>query len=208
MGEKTLITRLKSIRDDKSRSREVRKMAGYLVDIIRYLDNKKWEEARKILLEKPAEFGYSVQCKPKELSGDRTKDEKTIENESSVFMFYHKDKKLQYVDCIIRKGNNPLEWQTARNNGWIAQRVLPLMLEEFIHMFQHHKKGYVCLDTTNFAKSSIYKKNKGTYGWDLDEIDIYATFRQLGWKNLLQPCRGRYEGRKAFEKWMQSGNKH
>lgn len=205
MGEKALVTRLKTIRDDKSRSKEVSRMAGYLVDIIRYLDVQKWGEARIMLIEKPERFGYKVDVKPVPLSGNKTEDEKTIENESSNFWHFHKEKKLCYVDFVL--GANPKKWPSSANNGWIAQRVLPLMLEEFIHMFQHAKKGYVCLDTTKFAESSIYKKNKGKSDWSLSEIDIYATFRQLGWKNLLGPCRDRYKGREAFEEWMQKNRR-
>jgi len=78
------------------------------------------------------------------------------------------------------------------------------MLEEWIHLFQFqlNENEYLSDDTVAFGNSNAEEIERG--GWDLKEVDIYATYRQLGWISILKVFRERYKERDAFETFMQT----
>lgn len=87
--------------------------------------------------------------------------------------------------------------------------VLPAALEEWIDMFQTASQTFLSDSTYDFANTPEVMQNQqlpeGQGRWDLKEVDIFATYRELGWMSVLDAFRARYTERQRFQVFLNRG---
>ncbi|MBZ4423134.1 hypothetical protein [Myxococcus sp. RHSTA-1-4] len=101
-------------------------------------------------------------------------------------------------------GSAPLG-QPFYENQKLAKRLLPIMLEEWMHQFQNENQGFISPRTQRFADDAARA------GLDLDastlrEVDILATFHDWGFPVKKLGTVSQYLERGLFEAWHQAGD--
>jgi hypothetical protein len=135
-------------------------------------------------------------------------NEKSLEDMSGSLKLPHVE---YYPNCWDTSGKTgdgmKPEMLTPANNEMIAGYILPVMLEEWIHMFQHMSNSVLSKGVADFQKSPIFQQHQtGFVGdWNINEVDIYGVYRDLGWKHLLDVFRSRYPERMAYESFINPG---
>jgi hypothetical protein len=91
--------------------------------------------------------------------------------------------------------------RTPADDTALAKQVLPVVLEEWIHMYQNATNTFLSADTVTFQQKPEVVANQTSTGrkWSLNEVDIYAVYRDLGWFSVLSAFHNRYEERQKFE---------
>lgn len=163
-------------------------------------DQKFWSDLNKL---RPLGNNYGCSVKRHEIDSKDFKTPKQQAKEIKSIMvskcfYYNESGNMILPDFFITVKHNALEAKTAENTNWVAKVMVPIALEEWIHMFQHMTNGYVSANTAAFSKSILWNRVG-----NLNEVDVYATYRDLGWpKSLLDEFRKRYKERGRFEEYM------
>jgi hypothetical protein len=185
-------------------------MAAHLLGITNALGGGDWGTAYQALYNKGVAklANHSISLKSTYIStadyGSQEEIDQAIEAGISKGMYFSNSRTLNLPDVGVYPGTDILRAVTPATDPHLAQMVLPVALEEWIHMFQHLIGGYLSDATYSFEASAEVTRNKtsGDREWNMNEVDIYAVYRDLGWNQVLDAFRSRYEERRAFEDFM------
>src|SRR5690606_21092860 len=89
--------------------------------------------------------------------------------------------------------------RTPANDEALAWQVLPIFLEEWIHMFQNRTGDLLSRGTREFQVSDDFTQDENSGNWNLNEVDIYAIYRDLGWSRVLDEFVARYPERMKYK---------
>ena len=182
----------KNVNNDK-----IRILAGHIHKIICFIDSQNWDKANKALndLDLAASCGIRIDSPFKICE---TTDEAITYSLRRAFWSRNKMKLLLPQVAIGHKGMPFSKWVYPEEMPQLAIRFFPIWLEEWIHAFQHFIAGPVSDETIAFKKSECFNTS-----WDVNEIDIYAIYKDLGWdKKLLKELKSRYDERIAFAAYV------
>merc|ERR1739841_182770 len=100
---------------------------------------------------------------------------------------------INLTDVAIKNGADAWDAKSPGNDALLAMKVLPIFIEECIHIFQHLIGGHLSPDTEAFRRSKKFNKED-----DLNEVDICAFYKDLGWNEVLTRFYPRYPERLRF----------
>ncbi|MFB2772412.1 DUF4157 domain-containing protein [Pelatocladus sp. BLCC-F211] len=194
-----IINRLNHYRT--SQDVKVSRLATHILDIIGHIENSRWQQAYNLLYSRAMadRFNHTINLRSKYIDITGLSNEKiNVEVELGVDkgMYFVNDKKLNLPDVALLPNNDISQAITPENNNYMAMKVLPVALEEWIHMFQHMIGGYLSGGTELFATSTEVAANPQ---WSLNEVDIYAIYKDLGWLDILDVFRQRYQERQVYD---------
>lgn len=196
--------------NDQGASQKIQKLAAHLLAAMNAIDAKNWDEAYRLLYDKAiaGEFGISLKSSFIVISETSDKTQDQIEKEVNTQM----EKGMRFENLLVLPDvavapprANPLDFKTAQNTGWMAMKVFPVLLEEWIHEFQHTIGGLLSDSTIAFSRSPEVQQNEQQVGgqkWNMREADIYAIYKELGWVDVLEDFKSRYEERQKLDEYM------
>lgn len=180
------------------------RLSQLIEDTINDINNQNWAAAYNRLVDPRALrfLGYRVDIptliiNPTGLSQEQLNTQ--IVTEVAKSMHFRDARKVVIHDVAV--GTTPLNFRTAGNDPQLAMIILPVALEEFIHVFQNLTGSHLSQGTDDFAASPAAQNHPE---WDMHEVDIYATYRDLGWNNILPTFVGRYREREQYEGFKRS----
>src|SRR5262249_37799798 len=104
--------------------------------------------------------------------------------------------------------NDISQARTPETDPSLAQQVYPVVLEEWIHMFQHQIEGYLSEGTYQFLETPEVVQNQmlpdGQGRWNMREVDIYAVYRDLGWDQVVKTFQTRYTEREKYANFLEN----
>lgn len=186
----------------------IRTLAQHLLTIIGHIDSGNFSAAYDLLQSNAVarSIQYSINTKFKQIDGTnhRKWGEVLKEAEETAKQGMHFKGKLLLPDVMVMVDDDITHAKTPQNDPTLANVMLPVMLEEWIHAFQTAIGGYLSEGTELFGQTADVVTNQqqpaGTMGrYDLKEVDIYAIYRDLGWNNVLDAFRSRYAERGLYE---------
>jgi|EP01083_Nonionella_stella_P246546 hypothetical protein len=178
----------KNVHDD-----QIQLLAGHISKIIRLIDDQKWDEANEALGRKEIAKSLGFRIDSPFLVCNNDIDAISFCRRKAMWMQHNKKMTLPQV-VIASKGTPDSEWMYPEDMPQLAMRIFPIWLEEWIHVFQGLIAGPVCDETIAFRNSRYFEND-----WDVNEVDIYAIYRDLGWdQEMLHEMESRYDERIAF----------
>ena len=129
-------------------------------------------------------------------------DEKIAKKVRKHNKYFKKDKlvRLMVPSSNAYIGSNNKEVVDDKHKG-LAEEIVPMHLEEFIHAYQDATGQYLSPRTQKFV-DAMKAQDKFDNNWHLDEIDVLAAFDEWGIDvESINYLKGQYEGRRAFWKW-------
>jgi hypothetical protein len=185
-------------------ARHVHSMSTRLIEIIQSLERKNYENAYSILYDSNIlkTFGYSLKSSNFEICQDLECAKKAA---SKAMHWFPPTSKLLLPEVYVGTPNDIQmgTMKTAENDPDVARSVLPVILEEWIHMFQFEIGGYLSPDTSLFMASS---EGQHIDRDKLNEVDICAFYRDLGWHDILPDFYERYHERALFRQFIEGRN--
>lgn len=191
-------------------SQRIQQLAAHLLAAMNAIDAKNWDEAYDRLYDKgvAAQFGISLNSSFIVIKETPEKTQEDIEREVNLQMEngMRFENKLILPDVAVAPpGANPLDFKNAQNTEWLAMKVFPVLLEEWIHEFQHTIGGLLSDTTIEFSQTPAVLANAqqgGERQWNMREADIYAIYKELGWATVLQDFKARYTERQKLDEFM------
>jgi hypothetical protein len=192
---------------DLSQGPVINMLAQHILNVINALDSGNWATAYNLLYDRGVAklAGHRINTKnvfinstgknPKEIKGE-------VDRAISKGMYFKG--KLDLPEVMVTQGNGfDPNARTPETDQELAQQVLPVVLEEWIHMFQHQIQGFVSHGTYLFQQSPEVQQNQmlpdGQGRWNMNEVDIYAIYKDLGWDVVLSAFKARYTERQKYE---------
>jgi hypothetical protein len=176
------------------------KLANHILTIINNLESGNWGQAYKDLYSKEVakDCNHKINLKSAYINTTGLNNVEINEKlESAIGKGMYFAGKLDLPDVALLPNNDISQAITPSDDECLAKKVLPVALEEWIHMFQHQIHGYLSAGTELFATTPAYIKNQQE--WNLNEVDIYAIYKDLGWSSVLDAFRPRYKEREVYE---------
>merc|ERR1712024_151338 len=111
---------------------KIRSLSGHILEIISHIDQQRWDEACKALLDSDSASLCGLRIdSPFEIV--RTFDEAVAFTRRRA-MWYHSNKKLCLpLVAIGGKGFNSNDWKYPTDIPDLAKIIFPILLEEWIH---------------------------------------------------------------------------
>lgn len=197
---------LLGVAQDNGRAMHVRALANHLIQAINAISAGQWATADGLLYNRTfaKNVGASInliyeQIDPTGKTPHAVASE--ITEAAIKGMYYADSKKLDLPSIGLVRGNDYGNAQGPQDNPDWAWIVYPVLLEEWIHMFQNEAGRLVSQSATMFAQGEEFAQNPD---WDAHEMDIYAIYRELQWDTVLDAFVGRYTVRRAFADWRDS----
>lgn len=197
---------LERLIDDDKQSDKIRAIARHILTAIEAISSKEWQTAYNLLYNKSVAkiAGHLINLKSTYIDAtDKEQSDIDAEIELAIGKGMYFDGKLDLPDVAILPDNDFMQAISPSEDGNLAMKVFPVVLEEWIHMFQHMINGFLSEDTLRFRFTEEFMENQRTSdsatGWNLNEVDIYAIYRELGWDEVLDAFRARYQERQVFE---------
>ena len=186
-----------SYRDNGSPTNEfhdkIQVLAGHIHKIIVLIDECKWSDASDAIFEQ----GIAQKCGIRIDTPFRicqTADDAVSYTRKNAMWFRNKMKLRLPQVAIGARGSADLDWKYPEDQPVLAERILPIWLEEWIHAFQHFIAGPVSDKTIAFKESPDFLNS-----WDENEVDIFVIFKDLGWsEDMLLENEKMYDERIAF----------
>ncbi|MBW4439490.1 MAG: hypothetical protein KME04_20300 [Pleurocapsa minor GSE-CHR-MK-17-07R] len=196
--------------NNQGASQKIQGMAAHLLAAMNAIDAKDWDEAYRLLYNKgvAAQFGISLSSSFIVVSETPGKSQEDIEQEVNTQMEkgMRFENKLILPDVAVAPpGANIMQFKNAQNTEWLAIKVFPVLLEEWIHEFQHTIGGLLSDSTVEFSQSPAVLANAqqgGERQWNMREADIYAIYKELGWATVLTDFKARYTERQKLDEFM------
>lgn len=187
-------------------------LATHLKSIIEHLDSGDFTAAYALLHDRAVakQLKYRIRDEIAHIDGTNKAWGAVLDEAKGVLgKGMHFKGELILPDVIVVTGGDFATAKTPENDPTLASMVLPVDLEEWIHMFQTHIGGFLSEGTERFSQTPEIAANQqlpaGTAGrHDLKEVDIYAIYRDLGWNHILDDFRARYEGRGRYEEYAKA----
>lgn len=183
---------------------EVQRLSAYLGDAVAAFNAKDYKTVRKMLTDKDAahSFGMSLnvscmlmRCDPATLTAKEI-DSLILQIRMSSMSF--DTGKVDMVDVGFIDFDNPQSDGGIEANPELAEKALPIMLEEWMHQLQRKQDG-PCSKLTE-----AYIKDTGIPFEALHEMDIQASFREWGFDVDTLGTVHAYKERGDFERWYQA----
>lgn len=185
-------------------SSTIHKLADGLISVIENFNARNYEDAYDLLVD--VKFfegigrGYRLNCESQFFEPGTTLDEaeKKAVREAKAMA---SSKKVKLTNVIIKNGADIHDGvRTPGNDPLLAMRILPIFMEEYIHILQHLIGGHLSPDTTAFRRSKKFYKKKDD---SLNEVDICAFYRDLGWNEIVTRFSPRYPERLRFLEFVE-----
>jgi len=199
--------RLEKYMDDVTQAPETRIIAQHILNVIAAINGGQWQTAYDLLTNNGIAGIVKAKIKIVKFSVfDRKRYETELFRAMKAGQYKPEgkeitlpDMEIAYMDEMDLHSGGMQDMKTPANDQQLAMTFLPVMLEEWIHMFQYHIGGFVSYATESFERN---KANEITAnGWNLKEVDIYAIYRDLKWFAILDEFRSRYTERQKFEEF-------
>ena len=172
---------------------QIRRLAGHILKIIQDIELQRWNDAITSLLDGgTAKFcGFRIDS-PFEVF--RNIDDAVHFTRMKATWFQSNKKIRLPLVAIGGKGSNSLDWKYPAEISDLAEKIFPILLEEWIHAFQFMISSPICDESILFGKSPQFKKS-----WNINEVDVFALYRKLGWNvEMLHEMEIIYDERVAF----------
>lgn len=202
--------KLTSFITDLTKSDHIRILAHHILTAINAIDAGDWETARDLLYSKDVAGSLGHQLSVDMPTIDISKNpegqfEKAIRNARYSFA----NKTIRVVDVSpyhpkwldLSEGEyNDAEEKEKRD---LYPHVLPVALEEWIHMFQNMTQSVLSEGTEMFMMSPQVQENQNLpVQWNMNEVDIYAVYKDLGWDIVLSEFKARYAERIKYQEFI------
>jgi hypothetical protein len=188
-----------SYRDNGSPKNEfherIQLLAGHIHRIIALIDDSRWNDASNAIFEQAVaqKCGLHIDSPFRICQND---DDAVSFARKNAMWYKHKMKLRLPQVAIGTKGSTDFDWEYPEDLPLLAQRILPIWLEEWIHVFQHFIAGPVSQKTVAFKESPGFLQS-----WDENEVDIFVIFKDLGWdEDMMLENEKCYDERIAFAK--------
>lgn len=200
--------RLAAIISDSEQAEHIRRAAQNILNVINALIGRDFETASTMLYSNDMARGlkHHINLKFVSIRGvgkSQSEIDKEVEQAIGKGMYFQGKLDLPAVMIDMGSDQDPI---MPENDESLAMKVLPVVLEEWIHMFQHMIGGLLSENTEAFAATPEVQENQtlpeGGGKWNMREVDIYAIYRDLGWDTVLDAFRSRYTERQKFEDFM------
>lgn len=208
--------RLQQYIDSQDETAHVHTLADHLLKIMNAMDANDYQLASDLLRDSTVlkSVGHTSTGKRKAdvvNAKDMTPEEidaKVIAVAKAKSMYFKDSKKLDLPNIIVvpagKSATDPTN-PTPESDARLAWQVLPIALEEWIHMFQHTIDGLLSEGTKRFAQTDEVQQNQmlpdGQGRWNMREVDIYAIYRDLGWEQILDEFESRYTEREKYKEY-------
>lgn len=178
----------------------IHKLSNGLISVIENFNDQNYEAAYELLTDVTflGDIGYRLKCKYIFFDPETPIDEAVAPVTTAMSYNTSSKQVIDLTDVIIKNGADVVDVRTAGNDPLLAVRVLPIFIEEYIHILQHLIGGHLSPDTTAFKRSNKFKKED-----DLDEVDICAFYRDLGWNQIVTCFYPRYPERLRFLEFVE-----
>lgn len=189
----------------------VTQLAMHIFNIMGDMDTGNYESANARLFSNDVAglLGYSIKTNLKQIDSTG-KQEEQIKREINVIISksMHFKGRLELPSITVKEGKGlsfnlttgePEGERTPANDEALAWQVLPVFLEEWIHMFQNRTGDLLSRGTREFQVSDDFTQDENSENWNLKEVDIYAIYRDLGWNRVLDEFVARYPERMKYK---------
>jgi hypothetical protein len=191
---------------DQQSGQVINTLAQHILSVINALEGGQWATAYNLLYDRAIAkiAGHKINIKALYID-DTNKTQKEINSEvdRAISKGMYFSGRLDLPEVAILPNNDFNNAITPDTDATLAKQVLPVVLEEWIHMFQHQIQGYLSQATYDFEQTPEVQKNQmlpeGQGRWNMNEVDIYAIYRDLGWASVLTAFKARYKERQRFE---------
>jgi hypothetical protein len=198
---------------NQSQGKGINALAGHILTIINAMEAGNFALADKMLKDKavPRLVGHTIRVTsqpPINVASEAEIGPEVEKKVSTGIAWYFSDsKKIEVPEFSVMINNDYMTGRSPADDPALARMVLPVVLEEWIHMFQHQIKGFLSEGTEKFSRTAEVRENQrlpdGEGRWNLREVDIYAIYRDLGWASVLDAFRSRYTEREKYEAFKQ-----
>ncbi len=174
--------------DDK-----IRLLAGHILEVISYIDQKEWDKAGKALLDD--ESARLCGLRIDSPFGVFRNIDDAVRFTRRKAMWFRTSKKLRLPQvAIVGNELDSDHWKYPTDVPSLANAIFPIWLEEWIHAFQFLISSPVCDESVLFQQSPQFKNS-----WSINEVDIFVIYRGLDWDNdMLREMKNIYSERVAF----------
>lgn len=168
-------------------------LAGHIHRIIALVDERKWDDASAALFEQDIARQCGIRIdSPFKIC--QTVDDAVSFARRNAMWFKGKMKLTLPQVAIGIRGSESFDWGYPDEIPLLAERIIPIWLEEWIHAFQYFIAGPVSEKTIAFKESPEFQTS-----WDENEVDIFAIYKDLGWnEDMLKENEKFYDERIAF----------
>ena len=176
-------------------------LAGHILTVIDHMEGERWAKANDALFNNAlaTKCEHRINLKSTYINiKSLSQEDIAVKVELAIGkgMYFKEEKRLDLPDVALLPKNDISLAQTPSTDAWLARKVLPVVLEEWIHAFQHAINGFLSQGTADFAQTPQAQRNPK---WNLNEVDIYALYKNLGWTEVLDAFRARYTERQKYE---------
>lgn len=172
---------------------QIRRLAGHILKIIQDIELQRWSDANISLLDGDTAKHCGLRIdSPFEVF--RNIDD-AVHFTRKKAMWFQRNKKIRLPQVAIGgRGSNSLDWKYPAEIPDLAEKIFPILLEEWIHALQFMISSPICDESILFEKSPQFKKS-----WNINEVDVFALYRNLGWSvEMLHEMEIIYDERVAF----------
>lgn len=170
-------------------------LAGHIHRIIELIDNSQWTDASDAIFENDIATKCGVHIDSPFRICPNVDDAVSFARKNAMWFKTKMMLRLPQV-AIGAKGESNFDWEYPNEIPLLAERIVPIWLEEWIHVFQYFIAGPVSEKTIAFTKSPAFLNT-----WDENEVDIFVIYKGLGLdEKTLQENEKIYDERIAFAK--------
>lgn len=189
----------------------VTQLAMHIFNIMNDMDTGNYASANARLFsdDVAGRLGYSIKSNLKQIDSTGKQEEQIkAEIDAIITKSMHFKGRLELPSITVKEGKGfsfnlttgePEGERTPANDEALAWQVLPIFLEEWIHMFQNLTGDLLSRGTRDFLKSPDFTQDENSGNWNLNEVDIYAIYRDLGWARVLEEFVERYPERQKYK---------
>lgn len=164
---------------------------------------KKYQEVFELLTNRDAalKIGIDLRVTEQAVNISENTDYRKLANGLAVgenMMFFPLESRINLRVPVLFQGSNQLNLFDVPE---LANLILPMFLEEYVHALQNWTKRHFSKQTDTFAEETGAGRDKEQ---DMDEVDVMALFHEWGFDIEGIDYVERYKERKDYWEWLKS----